>query len=336
MNAAIAVCAGMTLASVSLASAPALAQSVTTEVDMSAGVSTENVRAGAVQGRLFGASASDWRFFVEATFGGADGQPSDAFTASYPYDGRLRPMEIYGEKMFRPGNGLLGVRGGRFRTPFGLSLRGDHGYTGFTRPPLIRYGDRFALSNTFMEGGVSVIAGSPRLYAETSLGVPQDEGELRRRQGLDVTVRVQGYYKSVIAGASRIVTGRDESLGSFAAGRAVFNGVDARWSSSGVQLRGEWIFGHPFDAVATRGGYVDLIVHRIGMGPVTVVARAERLDYDALVAAFSLYLHRFTAGGRVRLPWCLSGQVNVIHQPTGLAAGRTNVLDAGLSCTVRR
>jgi len=331
-----AVCARMTLASALLASAPASAQSVTMEVDVSGGVSTENVRAGAVQGRLFGASASDWRFFVEATFGGADGQPSDAFSASYPYDGRLRPMEIYGEKMFRPRNGLLGVRAGRYRTPFGLSLRGDHGYTGFTRAPLIRYGDRFALSTTSMEGGVSVIAGSPRLYAETSFGVPQDEGTLLRRQGLDFTVRVQGYYKSVIAGASHIDTGRDKSLGSFAAGRAAFNGIDGRWSSSGVQLRGEWISGHPFDAVATRGGYLDLIVHRVGMGPVTAVARIERLDYDAFVPAFSLYLHRFTAGARVRLPWCLSGQLNVMHQPTGLAAGRTNVLDAGLSCTVRR
>ena len=71
------------------------------------------------------------------------------------------------------------------------------------------------------------------------------------------------------------------------------------------------------------------------MGPVTAVARAERLDYDA-DAAPDVYLHRFTAGGRVRLGSCLSGTVNVIHQPSGLAAGRTNGLDAGLTCTVRR
>ena len=119
-------------------------------------------------------------------------------------------------------------------------------------------------------------------------------------------------------------------------GDAVFNGVDARWSGGGVQVRGEWIFGHPFNRVDTRGGYIDLIVHRIGMGPLTAVARAERLDYDATTAARSLYLHRFTAGGRVRLGWCLSGVVNVVHQPSGLAAGRTTVLDAGLGCTVRR
>ena len=245
-------------------------------------------------------------------------------------------MEIYVEKMFRPRSRLLGVRGGRYRTPFGLSLRGDHAYTGFTRAPLIRYGEDFALSNTFMEGGVNVIAGSPRLYAETSLGVPLDEGLLRRRQEFSATVRVQGYYKSLIVGASRLDTGRDESLGSFASGRAVFNGVDARWTSGGVQVRSEWIFGRPFDGVTTRGGYIDAIVHRAGMGPVTAVARVERLDYTANTAARSLYLHRFTAGGRVRFGSCLSGTVSVIHQPSGLAAGRTNVLDAGLTCTVRR
>jgi hypothetical protein len=331
MNSAIAVFAGITLGS-----APAIAQSVTVEADVSAGVSTENVRAGAVQGRLFGASASDWRFFVEATLGGVDGQESDAFSSAYPYDRRLRPMEIYVEKMFRPRDRLLGVRGGRYRTPFGISSRGDHAYSGFTRAPLVRYGEHFALSNTFMEGGVSVIAGSPRLYAETSLGIPQDEGETQRRRGLDVSVRVQGYYKSLIAGASRIHTGRDKSLGSFASGRAVFNGVDARWSSGGVQLRGEWIVGRPFDDVATRGGYVDLIVHRIGMGPLTAVARAERLDYDSQSPGRSFSLHRVTAGGRVRLWSCLSGVVNVVHQPAGLAAGRSNALDAGLTCTVRR
>ena len=62
----------------------------------------------------------------------------------------------------------------------------------------------------------------------------------------------------------------------------------------------------------------------------------ERLDYDALSASRSLSLHRFTAGGRVRLWSCLNGLVNVVHQPAGLAAGRSNALDAGVTCTVRR
>ena len=242
-----------------------------------------------MQGRLFGASASDWRFFVEATFGGADGQPSDAFSAAYPYDGRLRPMEIYGEKMFRPRNRLLGVRGGRYRTPFGLSSRGDHAYTGFTRAPLIRYGDSFALSNTYMEGGVSVIAGSPRLYAETSLGVPQDEGSpaaqagARRQRPRAGVLQVPDRRRQPhphrprqvarqFCGGARGLQRRRRPLDRPAACSCGGNG------SSGIPSTGS-----PHD-----GGYLDLIVHRIGMGPVTAVARAERLDYDALVAALSL------------------------------------------------
>jgi hypothetical protein len=317
-----------------LAAAPAAAQSVTTEVDVSAGASTENVRAGSTQLRLFGANASDWRFFAEATWAGVDGQDSDAFAAAYPYDGGVRPMEIFGERMFRPRGYLLGVRAGRYRTPFGISSRGDYGYTGFVRAPLILYGERFALSNTWLEHGVDVIAGSPRLYVETSVGVPRDEGELRRRSGLDGAVRVQGYYKSLIVGASRLHSGRDRALGSFAQGRSVFNGVDARWTANGVQVRGEWIFGHPFDRVNTTGGYLDLLVHRRTLGIVTPLLRIERLDYDA--GPFSLYLRRVTGGARIRLPQCFSGQVNLIHQPNGLAAGRRNAMDVGLSCTVRR
>ena len=317
-----------------LAAAPCTAQSITTEVDVTGGVSTENVRAASTQARVFGASASDWRFFAEATWAGVDGQESDAFGAAYPYDGRIRPMEVYAEKMFRPRTYLLGFRAGRYRTPFGISSRGEYGYTGFVRAPLIRYGEHFALSNTWLEDGLDVAAGWPRLYVETSLGVPQDEGELLRRRGLDGSVRIQGYYKSLIVGASRLYTGRDRALGDYVQGRALFNGVDARFTTGGVQVRGEWIFGRPFDGVTTTGGYLDLLVHRRALGIVTPVARFERLDYAA--GRYSLFLHRVTAGARVQMPGCFTGQINVIHQPAGLAAGRRNVMDAGITCSVRR
>jgi hypothetical protein len=324
----------LALVAAALTAASAAAQSLTTEVDVSAGASTEDVRAGSAQARVFGASASDWRFFAEATWAGVNGNESDAFGAAYPYDGRIRPMEVFGEKMFRPANRLLGIRGGRYRTPFGISSRGDYGYGGFVRPPLIRYGERFALSNTWLEHGIDVMAGSSQLFVETSLGVPGDEGELRRRSGLDAAARIQGYYKSFIVGVSRLHTGRDQALGSYARGRAVFNGLDARWAASGVQARGEWIFGRPFDGVTTTGGYLDLLVHRRALGIVTPVGRIERLDYEA--GQFSFHLHRVTAGARISLPQCLTGQINVIHQPAGLAGGRTTALDAGISCTVRR
>jgi hypothetical protein len=325
------------LTAASIGAAPALAQpSIGAEVDVTAGGSTENVQAASTQARLFGATDSDWRFLAEVNWAGVGGQHSDAFSAAYPYDRRLRFMELYGEKMFRPRNYLLGVRAGRYRTPFGMSNRSDHAYTGFVRAPLIRYGEHFALSNTFLEGGAGVIAGLPSLYVETSLGVPQDEGDSRRRRGLDATVRVQGYYKSFIVGASRLHSPRDRSLGSFATGGMVFNGLDGRWTGRGVQVRGEWITGHPFDAVDTRGGYLDLIVHHRTLGPVTLVGRAERLDYVTPQSHFDLYLRRFTTGARIRLLQNVAAQINVIHQPTGLAAGRRNVLDAGITCTLRR
>jgi hypothetical protein len=104
--------------------------------------------------------------------------------------------------------------------------------------------------------------------------------------------------------------------------------------SSGLQVRGEWIFGRPFDGVTTRGGYVDVSVHRRGFGPVTPVARAERLDYEA--GPFSIFEHRFTGGARVHLAQWLTAQINVIHQPRGLAANRATVVDAGLTASFRR
>jgi hypothetical protein len=78
-------------------------------------------------------------------------------------------------------------------------------------------------------------------------------------------------------------------------------------------VRGEWIDGQPFDGTRTAGGYLDLRVHRPGLGPVTAVLRAERLGYDAM-PPFALYVHRYTAGGRVRLVDHLSAQANIIWQ----------------------
>jgi hypothetical protein len=41
-------------------------------------------------------------------------------------------------------------------------------------------------------------------------------------------------------------------------------------------------------------------------------------------------------GARIQLPQCFTAQINVIHQRSGLRAGRSNAFDAGLSCSVRR
>jgi hypothetical protein len=316
-----------------LIAAPAHAQSVTAETDVSVGRSTEAINAAGVQVRLFGpVKRSDWRIYVEAAFGAVTTSDSDAFGAAYPYDRRLRPMEMYVERMFRPAGVLVGVKGGRYRTPFGISGRGDHAYNGFTRAPLVRYGDNWSLSNTFLETGVDLLVGTPRFQVETSLGVPTDEGEYQRRRGLTTVTRAQGYYRALIVGASYLRTERSEPE-AWATGRMVFRGIDGRFAHRGLQLRGEWIDGRPFDGVTTRGGYLDVIFDRRWMGPVTAIARFERLDYEA--GEHSAYLRRQTAGARVRLSQMLSLQLNVIRQPGGLTGGRRIAFDTGLTFSFR-
>ena len=92
-----------------------------------------------------------------------------------------------------------------------------------------------------------------------------------------------------------------------------FSGLDLRWMRDGVQFRGEWITGRPFDGTTTSGWYADAIVHRVAMGPVTAVARVERVDYDTS-PPFDLHKRRQMLGARVRIRQGLSTQVNVLHQ----------------------
>ncbi len=302
------------------------------ESDVSVGHSTEGVDAGGFQLRLFGANKHDWRYFFEAAWGGTTNGASDAFGAAYPYDRTFRPMETYLEKMFTPGGSLVGIKAGRYRTPFGIYGRSDHAYNGFLRAPLVRYGQNWAISNEFLEAGADVLVGRPIFSVETSLGAPQDASATPRQSSFDTVVRAQSYYRSFIVGASYLNT-RANDMGPFVTGRMIFRGIDGRWMRDGVLIRGEWLDGRPFDGVATRGGYLDAIVHRVGMGPVTAIARAERLDYDA--GEFSEYIRRYTAGARVRLTPNFSAAVNVVGQPGGFANGRRVAVDAGLTCSVR-
>lgn len=323
---------GAVVLSFAIAPASARAQSVTAEAEVTVGRSTEDVNAAAIQVRLFGSTKSDWRFFVEGASATTRGVESDAFGAAYPYATGVRPMEAYVEKMFHRGGALFGLRAGRYRTPFGISSRSDHAYNGFSRAPLIRYGENWALSNTFLEAGADVLVGTPSLYVEASAGAPTDEGNSRRRHGLNVVVRAQAYYHSLIVGVSSLRSRPGDSR-HLDEGRMVFHGVDARWMRGGVQLRGEWIDGRPFDGVATKGGYLDALVHHERMGPITAVARIERLDYDA--GARSAYLRRATAGARVRLTSAFAVQVNVIRQPGLLAGSRNVALDISLTYSTR-
>jgi hypothetical protein len=305
---------------------------LTTDVDFTAGHSTDGVNAAAVQVRAFGATSSDWRYFVEAAWGRVTASPSDAFGAAYPYDRHVRAMEAYVEKTAHQERWILGLRAGRYRTPFGISGRADHAYAGFVRAPLIRYGRNWTISNTFLDTGVSVMAGLPQASVEASIGAPLDEGEMRRTGGATVTVRGQAYYRAFVLGMSTLRS-RPNDDEPWVTGSMVFHGVDGRWMRGGVQVRGEWIWGQPFDDVTTRGGYLDAIVHHVRMGPVTAVARAERLDYDA--GEHSAYLRRYTAGARVRITRAIAAQINVLHQPLPMEDQRRTALDVSVTYSVR-
>ena len=319
-----------------LQSSQANSQSLTTEADVTGGYSTDGVTAAATQLRGFGELKAGVRFYLEGTwatrsFSDADGE-SDAFSAAYPYDNRVQFTEAFAERMFRPGKGLVGIRAGRYRTPFGISGRSDYAYSGFLRAPLIRYDDSFALTNNFLERGADLIVGTPQFYLETSLGVPSDLGTDPRRPGLDTVVRLQGYHENWILGVSHLRTLPYQSV-RFAQGRAVFTGIDVRWSRDGVLASGEWLTGRPFDGTTTDGWHADVSVHRPPMGPLTAVLRAEQIDYNA-DPRFALHLRRLTAGARIRLPRGLTAQVDVLHQ-TGGDPEYSNALDAALTYSIR-
>jgi hypothetical protein len=95
-----------------LCASVAAAQTVATEVDITAGYSTEDVSAAATQIRAFGEVRGGIRFFGEAAWGAryfTESRPksaTDVFGAAYPYQNRPQLIEAYGERTFNPGQVL--------------------------------------------------------------------------------------------------------------------------------------------------------------------------------------------------------------------------------------
>lgn len=198
----------------------------------------------------------------------------------------------------------------------------------------MRYDGYYSISNNFLEQGIDVVAGVPRFTVEGTLATPADVGLSERRSGLDTVARVQGYAGPFVAGVSYIRTLPYQSP-RFALGHATFTGFDLRVTHEGVQLRGEFIDGHPFDGTKTIGGYADVSVHHVGMGPVTAVARIEDLSYET-TPPFDLHGSRQTAGARIRIRETLALQVNAIHQAGAPAQYGAKALDIGLTYSIRR
>jgi hypothetical protein len=318
-------------AALTAGTAAASAQTLQTDVSITAGASTEEVGAGSTQARVFG-EAYGLRVYAEGAWATVSGPKSDAFGSAYPYDTRPHLMEMYAEKMFGGERFIGSIRGGRFRTPFGIHATSDHAYVGFLRAPLIRYAGNHALSNTFLEAGANVMAGTPWLQAEATVGMPSDEGAIDRRRGVDSIVRVQGYTGALVAGISHIRT-RPYQSPQFARSRTVFTGLDFRWMRGGVQLRGEWLAGRPFDGTYTKGGYLDAFVHVRAMGPVTAVARLETLDYAA--GKHSRDERRATIGARVRVGNGVAAHVNLMHHPGGHYTSKETAADVAVTYTLR-
>jgi hypothetical protein len=324
-------------------------QTIAAELDMTAGYSGEEVRAAASQLRLFGDAPAGIAFFAEAAWGdrwagdapiagelvsGVDPMGTDVFGAAYPYRGRAQLIELYAERYFRPRGAVLGVRGGRFRMPFGIHSRSDYGYSGFLRPPLVRYDGYFGVSNNWLEDGASFTAGVPRLLVETSVSRPHDVGFAVRRKGTDVSIRAQGYRGQFVFGASHARSNPYLSP-RFAVGRQAFTGADVRWAHpSGLQARGEFLKGHSYEGVSTTGWYVDAIVHRPGMGPFTALVRGESLDYTA-PAPRDRFARRLTLGSRVRVPGPITLQVNYLRQRGDLPHLKSHSIDFSATYSLR-
>ena len=329
---------------------PVRAQTViSAELDLTAGYSGEEIRAAASQLRLFGQGPHAIEFFAETAWGdrwagdapvigelvsGVDPMGSDVFGAAYPYSGRTQLIEAFAERQFRPRGALLGVRAGRFRTPFGIYSRSDYGYAGFARPPLIRYDGYFGLSNNWLEDGAMFTAGVPQLYVEASVGRPHDVGFAVRRKGTDASIRVQGYRGQFILGASYARSNPYLSP-RFAEGRQAFAGVDARWAHpSGIQARGEFLKGRSYEGVSTTGFYVDGSVHRPGMGPFSALIRGEWLDYTA-PSPRAREARRLTLGTRVRLPGPVTVQLNYLRQRGDLPHIKKHTIDVSATYSFR-
>lgn len=314
-------------------SATAGAQTGAVEISQSVGASTESVTAAGVQLRGLVDAGHGLRAVLEGSWGDRSGGTTDVFGTAYPYDGGLQLIEAYAE-WGRSGNGLRAVRAGRYRTPFGLASASDHAYIGFLRPPLIRYGTYWALSSGYLEHGVDLLAGVSRVSLELSASKPSDVGAAIRRDGsTTLAARAELSAGPAVVGVSRLDT-TPYSPARFARGRTRFTGVDLRAMAGGVQVRGEWLDGQPFDGRATRGGYLDVIVHTRRMNRLTALGRVERLDYEAPVQ-FALFTKRATAALRLRTWQGAAISVGLTHQSGQQTQQRPTALDVGMTWVVR-
>ncbi len=204
-------------------------------------------------------------------------QGSDAFGVAYPSQtSDVRPMEAY-VKTVRSGRSLIERPGWPLPHAVPRLSAAAHGYSGFTRAPLIRYGGNSALSNTALEADASVLVGVPSLTVEAGLGRPPDLCAFlgpRRSTGV-IRARCSTYLSD--CRVSHINT-RAHAEGPWVRGRTTFTGVDGRSIQQSIRCAAS---GLPAcrGTRGQRGGHIDVTVHRVRMGPVhgSRTRRAARL-----------------------------------------------------------
>jgi hypothetical protein len=297
---------------------------------VTAGYSTQGVRALSTQLRLFGSPRKGLRYFLEGSAVARGGNRIDVFSSANSYAPGARVEEAYVEQTWGSPKLSAGLRAGQFRTPFGQYYRSDYGYNGFLRPPVTRSTYYWGVGSHWREGGVNAFVAVPHLRLEGSVGYPL-ETPGRPHSRLDNTVRLEGDVGPVILGASYARIGNPDYV--FNDGGATFGALDLRWMRSGVQVKGEYLWGTNTRGTHVRAWHVDLSVHKECMGPVTALARFEESDWFA--GPFSEHTHRVTAGARVQINRNLLGQVNLVHDHPGPRSARPAV-DFALTYSFRR
>ena len=290
-----------------------------------------------MQVRVFGAAAADWRFFAEAAWAARDRVSRPTRSAR-----RIRTTAGCGRwkrtSRRRSGSRTRLLR--RSRRPLPHAVR--HLRTRATTPTPDSFARRsFATAGTgrsrtrSSKPASASIAGAPDALCRSQR---RRAARMRARSGaraaLDVGVRGQAYYRSVdrrrqhACAAGRATSARGSRADGLPRHRRALD-ARRRPASRRVDRR---------PAVRRRRRprrLLDAIVHRIGMGPVTAVARVERLDYDADEHSDATCA-AYTAGARVRADGRVSGAGQCHRQPVALDGQRRTALDVGARRYVRR
>ena len=197
--------------------------------------------------RAFGEGPAPIRFFVEVAWGARyfpaarPKSATDVFGTAYPYQNRAQVIEAYGERTFRPGGRLVGIRPDGSAHRSGISTRSDHA--------CCRLHARADDSLRRLLRAVEQLSGARRRSSSSArrrrISRPASAaavGRRRRCSGVPASIRCSAAKRTLSLGDRRREPLPRDALPAGVTsrkGRAVFTGVDVRWMCSGIQLRGE-------------------------------------------------------------------------------------------------